>query len=165
MPAWLPRAVGRLSTAAARKVASACQPDEALLLTGRSSDDHSTGAGFNKDKRLLNAADYSRVFEAPDARASHRHLLLLARYNGSSVHRLGLVVAKQNVKLAVERNRVKRVAREFFRHLPASDNAMDVVLLARRGLARLDNQELSTILRQQWQKLGCRAHDGSTDHD
>jgi ribonuclease P protein component len=64
-----------------------------------------------------------------------------------------LVIAKKNVRLAVQRNRVKRVAREFFRALPQSETTLDVVLLARRGIGQLDNAELSTILQQQWQKL------------
>ena len=108
---------------------------------------------FSKGKRLLNAADYSQVFEGADVRASHRNLLLLARGNDRSRHRLGLVIAKKNVRLAVQRNRIKRVSREFFRQLPAEATNFDVVLLARRGLDQLDNAALSSILRQQWQKL------------
>lgn len=108
---------------------------------------------FQKDKRLLGADDYSRVFDEPDARASHRHLLLLARNNEGDRHRLGLVIAKKNVKLAVERNRIKRVTREFFRQLPESEPHMDVILLARRGLDQLENTLLYSILQQQWQKL------------
>lgn len=111
------------------------------------------GAGFPKARRLLSAGDYSRVFEKAEARASHRHLLLLARHNSGPAHRLGLVIAKKNVRLAVQRNRIKRVAREFFRTVPDNDSPMDVVLITRRGIDQLDNAELSTILRQQWLKL------------
>ncbi len=116
---------------------------------------------FPKAKRLLNAGDYSRVFEQPDARASHRHLLLLARNNERGRHRLGLVIAKKNVKRAVERNRIKRVTREFFRQLPDSQPHMDVIMLARRGLDELDNALLSSILQQQWQKLMTKSRAGS----
>ena len=108
---------------------------------------------FGKARRLLNAKDYSRVFDGAEARASHKHLLLLARTNNEPGHRLGLVIAKKNVRLAVQRNRIKRVAREVFRNLPQSEPPLDVILLARRGLDQLDNAELSSILRQQWQKL------------
>ena len=108
---------------------------------------------FGKSRRLLNAADYSRVFDGTQSRASHKHLLLLARPNHLAQHRLGLVIAKKNVKLAVQRNRVKRIAREFFRVVPASEPSMDVILLARRGLGELDNDQLYSILQQQWQKL------------
>jgi len=110
-------------------------------------------ASFGKARRLLNANDYSRVFDGSEARASHKHLLLLAKTNRESGHRLGLVIAKKYVRLAVHRNRIKRTAREFFRTLPDSEPHLDVVLLARRGIGQLDNAELSSILRQQWQKL------------
>jgi ribonuclease P protein component len=109
---------------------------------------------FPRAKRLLNARDYSQVFDRADAKASHKYLLLLARQNSGAGHRIGLVIAKKNVRLAVQRNRIKRVAREFFRSLPADQTSLDVVLLTRRGIDQLDNAELSTILQQQWQKLG-----------
>ena len=113
----------------------------------------SADASFGKARRLLNAKDYSRVFDGAEAKASHRHLLLLARSNDLPGHRLGLVIAKKNVRLAVQRNRIKRTAREVFRTMPESEPGLDVIVLARRGLDQLDNAELSTILRQQWQKL------------
>jgi len=118
-------------------------------------------SSFGKARRLLNAKDYSRVFDGAEARASHKHLLLLARTNNEPGHRLGLVIAKKNVRLAVQRNRIKRIAREVFRNLPPSDPTLDVILLARRGLDQLDNAELSTILRQQWQKLVGHASQSS----
>jgi len=113
-----------------------------------------TKDSFPKTKRLLKASDYSRVFDAAQAKASHPYLLLLARRSDGPTHRLGLVIAKKNVRLAVQRNRIKRVAREFFRTLPEQAPAMDVVLLTRRGIDQLDNAALSSILQQQWQKLG-----------
>jgi len=108
---------------------------------------------FGRAKRLLNAEDFGRVFEDPDARASHQNLLLLAKRSDGTAHRLGLVIAKKHVRLAVNRNRVKRLAREFFRTLPGNESPMDIVLLARRGMGDLDNAALSSILQQQWQKL------------
>ena len=113
----------------------------------------SADASFGKARRLLNAKDYSRVFDGAEAKASHRHLLLLAKSNDLSGHRLGLVIAKKNVRLAVQRNRIKRTAREVFRTMPESEPGLDVIVLARRGLDQLDNAALSTRLRQQWQKL------------
>ena len=90
--------------------------------------------------------------------------LLLARHNDQSNHRLGLVIAKRHVRHAVTRNRIKRVAREFFRHLPADDLTLDVVLLARPGMGDLDNSELSSILQQQWQKLCRHASNANSSH-
>ena len=105
-----------------------------------------------KQKRLLNAQDYSRVFDGADAKAFHKNLLLLAKPNNCPGHRLGLVIAKKNVRLAVQRNRIKRVAREFVRQNP-SGTPMDVVVLARRGLDQLDNAALAELFKRQWGKL------------
>ena len=116
------------------------------------------GHRFCGSRRLLNAADYSRVFEGAQVKASHPQLLLLARPNQSKTHRLGLVIAKKNVKLAVERNRIKRVTREFFRQLDHEAPFLDVVMLARRDIGRLENKELSSILQQQWQKMLRKAN-------
>ena len=101
--------------------------------------DQAADTNFGKAKRLLNAKDFSRVFDGSDARASKKHVLLLANINIGPRHRLGLVIDKKNVRLAVQRNRIKRLAREFFRTLPDCEPAMDVVLLARRGMGQLDN--------------------------
>ena len=116
-------------------------------------NDGEVDATFSKNKRLLNKRDYSRVFDGAETRTSHRHLLMLARQNEGANHRLGLVIAKKHVRHAVTRNRIKRVAREFFRQLPEDSPTMDVVLLARQGMGDLDNTTLSSILQQQWQRL------------
>lgn len=108
---------------------------------------------FQRKDRLLDASAFSHVFDSSDARASHRHLLLLAAKNNLPHHRLGIIVAKKNVRLAVDRNRFKRITREFFRCQENSPPGLDVIVMARRGADTLDNKTLSTILRQQWQKL------------
>ena len=113
---------------------------------------------FSSELRLLTAADYKKVFDESKSKSSHRHLLMLATPNELDHYRLGLVIAKKNVRLAVQRNRIKRLARELFRHHARSEPAsthgyLDVVLLARRGIDQLDNAALSSILLQQWQKL------------
>ena len=120
---------------------------------------------FGKSRRLLNATDYSRVFDGAQAKASNKHLLLLATRNTSGHHRLGLVIAKKHVRLSVERNRIKRIAREFFRQLPETGATMDVVLLARHGIDQLDNRQLSSILQQQWHRLERHISEQETRRD
>jgi ribonuclease P protein component len=110
------------------------------------------GSTFGKAKRLLNAHDYSRVFNSTEAKAFHNNLLLLARRNGGTEHRLGLVIAKKNIRLAVQRNRVKRISREFVRKDPEGIS-MDIIVLARRGLDQLDNAEMASLFERQWNKL------------
>ena len=117
---------------------------------------HQFDASFGKAKRLLGARDYSRVFDGPDTKAFHKNLLLLAKKNNGPGHRLGLVIAKKNVRQAVQRNRIKRIAREFVRKVQGGV-PLDVVVLARRGLDQMDNAELASLFQQQWDKLARHA--------
>jgi ribonuclease P protein component len=120
---------------------------------GAAAESEPTTAAFGKCRRLLNAAHYRAVFDGATVKASHRNLLLLARPADGAESRLGLVIAKKNVRKAVQRNRIKRVVRESFRHLPATAQPLDIVFLARRGLDDLDNASLFATLEAQWQKL------------
>lgn len=108
---------------------------------------------FDKSKRLLNAHDYKAVFDNAKWKISSKEFLCLAIPNSFDSPRLGLVIAKKNVKLAVQRNRIKRIIRDNFRlHHDEIPNA-DIVILARRGLAELSNQELNRLLNTQWHRL------------
>ncbi|MEC8429443.1 MAG: ribonuclease P protein component, partial [Pseudomonadota bacterium] len=64
-----------------------------------------------------------------------------------------LVIAKKNIRLAVQRNRIKRILRESFRLRQETLIGLDIVVLARRGLDDLDNQQLHQLFHQQWQRL------------
>lgn len=112
---------------------------------------------FPKALRLLKPSDFKPVFDDAPVRSAHPQLLILSRFNQLDLPRLGLVIAKKNVRLAVERNRVKRIIRETFRMHQNELSGLDAVVLARRGLDNLDNAELHRLLNQQWRRLIKRA--------
>ncbi len=112
-----------------------------------------TGFKFPRSSRLLNAGDYRQVFNDAKVKVSDKNLLILARPNQLSHARVGLVIAKKNVKLAVDRNRVKRLIRESFRLTNASLPDLDIVILARRGLGELDNRSMQQLLNNSWLRL------------
>lgn len=111
---------------------------------------------FGKSKRLLNAADYKLVFDGVDHKASTKELLCLSRENTLDHPRLGLVIAKKNVRHAVQRNRVKRIIRESFRLHQHTLPAIDVIVLARKGVADMENAELHAELEKLWQRLSAK---------
>ena len=109
--------------------------------------------GFGKHLRLLTAADYKAVFGQALYKVSCPQLLILAIPNGQASPRLGLVIAKKHVRLATQRNRIKRLLRESFRlnqHLLAG---LDIVILARTGVDKLDNKAVSELTARLWQDL------------
>ncbi|WP_083921154.1 ribonuclease P protein component [Hahella ganghwensis] len=97
---------------------------------------------FPRSLRLLRPGDFRNVFEQAEYKAGHPALLLLARSNQCNHARLGLVIAKRNIKFATGRNRVKRIIREQFRLKQYQLPAIDIVVIARRPLADIDNAEL-----------------------
>lgn len=113
--------------------------------------------GFGKSLRLLKASEYKQVFDDAKIKVSSAEILLLARPNGLTKPRLGLVIAKKHAKLAVTRNKIKRQARDSFRLCQSSLGAIDIVLLAKRGIGELDQAALRQTLDQLWDQLGRKA--------
>lgn len=112
-----------------------------------------TGFAFRKSSRLLASPDFQRVFQNASFKVSHRHLLILATPNDVQRPRLGLVIGKKNVRLAVQRNRIKRHIRESFRLKQHKLPAMDAIVLARSQLDHLSNHKLDALLDKQWARL------------
>ncbi len=109
--------------------------------------------GFPKTSRLLNAADYKAVFSNAQFKVSCRQFLVLAIRNSGPSSRIGLVIAKKNVALAVQRNRIKRQLRDTFRHNTSLLENLDLVVLARKDADKLDNKQLKTTIETLWQDL------------
>lgn len=106
--------------------------------------------GFSRDLRLLKASEFKRVFDKAEIKVSDKNILILARRSELPAPRLGLIIAKKNVRTAVSRNRIKRVIRETFRQSQNSLQGLDYVVLARKGLGELDNRQLHSLLNKQW---------------
>ncbi|MEA1080208.1 ribonuclease P protein component [Marinobacter qingdaonensis] len=107
---------------------------------------------FPKSHRLLRPADYGKVFNDVQLKVPHRNFLILATPNELGHARVGLIFSKKNLKLAVQRNRIKRQVRESFRtqdDLPG----LDIVVLGRQGLVGLDNEAVRNALNELWRRL------------
>ncbi len=112
---------------------------------------------FTKKQRLLSSKDFSRVFDTASIKVSHPNILVLGKENSLGIPRIGLVVAKKNVKLAVNRNKFKRLVRESFRLKQHQIPSIDAIVLARRGVDNLTDQELSKILSDLWKRVAKKA--------
>jgi len=107
---------------------------------------------FTRANRLLTAKQFNSVFEKPYKR-HHAYMTLLVRENNSPLARLGLAVAKKNIKLAVRRNRFKRIVRESFRQHKVQLSGLDIVVLAKQAANTASSRQIRTVLEQQWQHL------------
>lgn len=68
--------------------------------------------------------------------------------------RLGLAIAKKQVRHAVQRNRLKRLVREAFRQGSAKIGTFDLVVMARRAAAGADNRRLTQSLCRHFDRIG-----------
>lgn len=107
------------------------------------------------------------MFDKVDIRVSTRHFLVLARSDaepnlatnnnapecGHQTKRLGIIVAKKHVKLAKDRNRLKRLIRESFRNSKEQLSGLDLIVLAKRGAGEIDNSQCFSDFRYLLKKL------------
>ncbi|KTD17875.1 ribonuclease P protein component [Legionella jordanis] len=105
---------------------------------------------FDKTRRLLKKSDYEYVF-AQAKKVATSEFIFLYRANSLGYARLGLALSKKAIAKAHDRNRLKRLLRETFRikQLPA----IDVVVLARPGVAKVENKTIIAKLGKTWDKL------------
>lgn len=119
---------------------------------------------FPRASRLVNGHQYSRVFQK-NSRSADRYWTVLSRQiqldndgaDGPAPARLGMAVAKKCAKRAVDRNRLKRLARESFRQHKHSLAGFDIVLLARHASVSASNQEIRNSLEKHWSRIAKNA--------
>ena len=125
--------------------------DKSVLLfpdAGKKTNDHS----FPKNYRLSKSADYAFVFARP-AKLADGTFTVLVRPNEIGHARLGLAISKKNIKTAVARNRIKRLIRESFRRHLSLLRSVDIIVLAKRGADKKNNQTVGRSLQAHWKKL------------
>lgn len=105
---------------------------------------------FTKAKRLLDKKEYEKVFKK-SKKIDMPTFFALVSLNDQSNARMGFAISKKHLPRASERNRVKRIFRESFRHEQLKN--IDLVVLAKPGLAQLSNHEIRLDLQVLWQRI------------
>jgi ribonuclease P protein component len=112
---------------------------------------------YPRDLRLLTGSDFKRVFDKAIYKVSDPNLLILSRPNETGHARIGFVISKKNVRLAVNRNRVKRIIRESFRLNQHNLPSCDIVILARKGVDKLEREDIHSLISKCWVRLNKKA--------
>jgi ribonuclease P protein component len=110
---------------------------------------------FSQQLRLKKPAEYKNVFANP-VKSSDTYFTLLATRNDFDHPRLGLAIAKKNIKKAVHRNMIKRTVRENFRIKQQSLGGIDIVVLARKEAIDAPADLLRKSLEKHWLRLVSR---------
>jgi len=107
---------------------------------------------FERESRLLTPGHFQAVFSKP-IRFGSSHITILITPNLDENNRLGLAIAKKRVKLAVQRNRIKRQIRESFRLNQHNLPHIDMVVMVKSGTDKLENSEINRQLEKIWRKV------------
>ena len=107
---------------------------------------------FDKTRRLLKKSEFDHVFQQAE-KVVTSDFIVLYRSNTIGHARLGLALSKKIIPKAHDRNRVKRMLRETFRtqRLPA----IDIIVLGRHGVAKVQNSIVNARLDKAWNKLSA----------
>lgn len=117
-------------------------------------------APLPRSAKILKPSDFNRVFKL-NAVSADGCFRVIARPSEAQGHRLGMAVSRKVDRRAVERNRIKRVVRESFRHWRAREAAsakdsLDVIVLPRSSAATSSNHQLFASLERLWASLDQR---------
>jgi ribonuclease P protein component len=94
------------------------------------------------------------VFGGAD-RSADRFFTVLARLNELTHARLGLAISRRSAPRAVDRNRIRRLARESFRQLELAP--LDYVVMARHEAVSAEKSLLRSSLDRHFTRLSSRA--------
>ncbi len=116
----------------------------------------SAQAPFPRAARLLTPKDFARL-RGISRRVGVRHFT--AEVAPRDAHgedegaRLGLAVSRKVSKKAVRRNRIKRIARDSFRHARTRLPCVDILIIARGSADLEENAVLHAELERLWQRI------------
>ncbi len=86
---------------------------------------------FTRESRLLKAKAFQQVFKK-GIKKYHKGISVIAARNDQNSARLGFAISKKQVKRACDRNTLKRIAREVFRHQQNELTGIDFVVLVNK---------------------------------
>lgn len=108
---------------------------------------------LTKTQRLKTPADFQRVYSSKQWGVSKHFTFNVLANDHDEKNTLGVTVSKKVSKRAVDRNMLKRVMREFYRHHQAQLRGVDLVLTAKPSSKRASIDERLQSLDELWIKV------------
>ena len=107
-------------------------------------------ATFPRTARLLGADQYTDVFKRGRPLRHDSRVRVRILENGGNTARIGVIVSKKGNKLAVRRNRIKRLVRDHFRLARMHLKSVDIIV---HVTSAVTDEELMRILDQSLESL------------
>jgi len=110
---------------------------------------------FPRSRRLSSANDFQAVWKKAK-KLSGGQVSLVNSPNDLGHPRLGASISRKNVRRAVDRNRLKRIARETFRLNQTKLDSLDIIVVGYKGVDKLSRPELQQLFKNLWNRLANR---------
>lgn len=115
------------------------------------SADNQQSFKLGKAARLQKPADYQRVYRSKQWGGSEHHSFNVL---AGTKRALGVTVSKKVSKLAVQRNRLRRQIKEFYRQRQHQlIDGVELVITAKPSSANASQQQLLASIEALWQKV------------
>ena len=114
---------------------------------------------FTRRERLTQPSEFRAVFASPHQVREAAFVIRAARRLNEGGSRLGLVVPRRAVPKAWQRNQLKRLVRESFRHHKTALHGLDVVVQVTAKALDADTTLRRQTLERLWAQLAkqCRS--------
>jgi len=104
-----------------------------------------------QNKRLKTPAQFQQVYKSKQWGGSKHYTFNVLACDDSDL--LGVTVSKKVSKLAVDRNRIKRQIKEFYRHHQAELSNAKLVITAKPSCRKANDSERLKSLEELWVKV------------
>lgn len=117
---------------------------------------------FVKQQRLLTSKAFTPVFNSPSFKIHQPNILLFVKIldlSNSAINtsRLGLAITKKKIKRANQRNRIKRLSREYFRlHQHELSQAVDIAIIIKHFPVTITNAEIVAQLDMAFKQINSK---------
>ncbi|CAH9019962.1 ribonuclease P protein component [Candidatus Nitrosacidococcus sp. I8] len=102
--------------------------------------------------RLHKPSEFKQVF-ATGKKVQSKIFTIFYRLNKLSYPRLGMVIPRRHLSRAFDRNQIKRLVREEFRHRQKWLDGYDLVILSKQCISKSTYLEWASTLNYQWEYL------------
>ena len=104
-------------------------------------------------KRSIPSSDgFNEAFSNPDRKVSTKHFMLLLKENDLGYARIGVAVRKKDIKLAVQRNKIRRKIKGSFGANALKLTAADHVVFVKKNIQD-DGAAIKKELETLWRKI------------
>lgn len=107
---------------------------------------------FTTEQRIRKQSEIRQIFRQR-RRTRGNFFSICSQSNSFGYPRLAIVVSKKNIKLAVLRNRIKRLVREYFRLHQIAVSGIDMIIIVEKKAECAATKELNQCLEMLFSEL------------